>query len=427
MNDMDDLTARDAETYMHHAGSTPCLSGVRKAEGVWLENLSGHRFMDFHGNNVHHLGYGHPKIVAAVKAQLDELPFSPRGFTNEPAVQLAERLTRLWPGGAGRILLTTAGTTVVETAFKLARIATGRLATISFLDSYHGNGFGALSLGWRARDRERIGPMLEGPIHVRPFYRRPSERSPLPTDHESWAQRCLTEIEQAFAADAIAAVIAEPVRSMPHIPPAWFWPRVRELCDKTGALLVFDEIPTGLGKTGRLFVSEHFGVRPDITLLGKSLGGGLLPIAAMIAREDLNVAAKLPIGHFTHEKNPVTSRAAVTTLQVIEEEGLVAHARDLGARALDRLKEICAPYPAIRQVRGLGLLMAVEFADAEDSGRDPNELGEAVSRRALAAGLNVPASEGRGMTLSPPLTVAEDEMSLALDIMAEALAAELAP
>ncbi len=421
-----DLVERDARVFFHQAGSTPCLSAARKAEGVWLEDADGHRFMDFHGNSVHHLGYGHPRLVAAVKAQLDALPFTPRRFTDAPAVELAEKLTSLWPGRPGKVLLATGGSDAVEIALKIARVATGRHKTVSFYESYHGSGFGAVSLGWRARDRARIGPLLAGPMHVRPFYRRSGEAGAAPTDDESWARASLAEIETALGGQEFAALFAEPVRSTPHVPPAWFWPEVRALCDRAGTLLAFDEIPTGLGKTGRMFVSEHFGVAPDITVLGKALGGGLLPIAATVARADLDVAPDLPLGHYTHEKNPVTARAALTTLEIIEQDGLVEHAQHLGARALARLEEIASPYPDVRQVRGLGLLMAVEFGAAEDTGRDPGATAEAIMYRALAKGLSVSATEGRGITLSPPLVTTEDELDAALDIVAEALAQVLA-
>jgi 4-aminobutyrate aminotransferase len=223
------LVERDARVYMRQAGSTPCLSGIRAAKGVWIEDASGRRFMDFHGNSSHHLGYGHPRLIAAVKAQLDSLPFTPRRFTNAPAIELAEHLSDRWPGRPGKVLLATGGSDAIEIALKIARGATGRHKTISFYNSYHGSGFGALSLGWRARDRARIGPLLSDPIHVRPFYRQLGETG-APTDDETWARASLAEIKAVFDSEEIAALFAEPVRSVPHIPPAWFWPEVRALC-----------------------------------------------------------------------------------------------------------------------------------------------------------------------------------------------------
>ena len=158
-----------------------------------------------------------------------------------------------------------------------------------------------------------------------------------------------------------AAFVAEPIRAVPYVPPPGFWRAVREACDRHGTLLVFDEIPTGLGKTGRMFACQHDGVVPDILVLGKALGGGILPIAAVIARPELDVGADYAFGHYTHEKNPVTARAALTTIEIIEEEGLVANAARVGAFALERLREMQQRHPLIGDVRGRGLLIGVEL------------------------------------------------------------------
>jgi 4-aminobutyrate aminotransferase-like enzyme len=148
---------------------------------------------------------------------------------------------------------------------------------------------------------------------------------------------------------------------VPHIPPPGFWRRVRNACDRHGTLLIFDEIPTGLGKTGKMFASQHDGVVPDIMVLGKALGGGILPIAAVIARPELDVGAAYAFGHYTHEKNPVTARAALTTIEIIEDEGLVENAARVGALALERLHQLEARNPAIGDVRGRGLLIGIEL------------------------------------------------------------------
>lgn len=182
------------------------------------------------------------------------------------------------------------------------------------------------------------------------------------------------------------------------MPPHWFWPRVRALCDAHGAKLIFDEIPTGLGKTGKLFVSEHFGVVPDITVLGKALGGVVVPIAAMIGDASLDVASDLPLGHYTREKNPFTCRAALTVLEVIESEGLVERAAELGARSLKRIQEMASAHAAVREARGCGLLMAVEFRD--HPAVPAAEFARSVMVRCLGRGLSVSASEGCAVTLS---------------------------
>jgi 4-aminobutyrate aminotransferase len=415
-----DLLARDSDAYLSQSGSSPCVSALRHAEGLWLEDADGRRIMDFHGNSCHHIGYAHPKLTAALIRQLGGLTFSPRRFTCAPAVELAERLGRAWPGGAARVLLATGGSDAIEIALKLARVATGRRKFLSFYDSYHGSGLGALSVSGRKTDRTpRLGPLLEGAIHVPPYYR----PGPPTADADTIARDCLAAIRYVLEREGdIAALIAEPMKNTPHMPPDWFWPEVRAACDAHSTLLLFDEIPTGLGKTGRLFASEHWAVRPDMTVLGKALGGGIVPIAATIVDARLNVAPEMALGHYTHEKNPFTATAALTTLAIIEEEGLVENARRQGERTLGRLHAIAARQPMIREVRGVGLLLAVALRG--DSRRKPGAIAGSVAYRCLEAGLNITDSEGDTLCMTPPLTIGDAEMDWALDVFEAALTAE---
>ena len=164
-----DLLRRDADAFLHQSLSSPCVSTIARAEGIWIEDTAGRRYMDFHGNSVHHIGYAHPKLVAAIKEQLDTLSFAPRRFTCEPAVELAETLGRLAPGDLGKVLFTTGGSDAIEVALKVARAATGRFKTVSFWDAFHGAGFGAASVGGEATFRSHIaGPMMTGTEHVAP-------------------------------------------------------------------------------------------------------------------------------------------------------------------------------------------------------------------------------------------------------------------
>jgi 4-aminobutyrate aminotransferase len=419
------LLDRDAAAYLRQSGSTPCLSAVRRARGVWIEDWAGRRYMDFHGNTAHHVGYGHPRLIAAIKRQLDELPYAPRRYTDEPAILLAEKLSSIWPGRPGKVLLAPGGSQAVEIALMLARVATGRHKTLSFRHSYHGNGFAALSVGGDLDDAEaaRIGPLVPGALHVPPYYRLPPHADDEPADSERWARESLDAIRQAFQREPdVGCLIAEPVRQTPHVPPPWFWPEARKLCRAAGALLVFDEIPTGLGKSGRMFSCEHSGVVPDATVLGKALGGAVVPVAAVIADAKLDVAPEMSIGHYTHEKNPVLARAALTTIEIIEDEGLVERARTLGERALARLREIARRQPCVREARGLGLLLAVEFRDDPASGRRAGPLARSVLYRALEKGVSASVTEGATLRLSPPLVVSETELDGALDIVEEAIA-----
>jgi 4-aminobutyrate aminotransferase len=213
------------------------------------------------------------------------------------------------------------------------------------------------------------------------------------------------------------------MRAIPYVPPLGFWQHVRRACDAHGALLIFDEIPTGLGKTGKFFASDHDGVIPDMIVLGKSLGGGILPIAAAIVRRDLDVCGDFAIGHYTHEKNPVTARAALTTIGIIEEEGLVARAAELGEHAMGRMRDLMGRSAIVGDVRGRGLLFGVEIVTDTETRAPGNELAEKIYYRCLDAGLSFKISMGCVLTLSPPLVIARADLDRALDIVEEAVLA----
>jgi 4-aminobutyrate aminotransferase len=221
----------------------------------------------------------------------------------------------------------------------------------------------------------------------------------------------------------VAALVAEPTRAVPYVPPPGFWKTVRDICDRHGVLLVFDEIPTGLGKTGQMFACEHDDVAPDILVLGKALGGGILPIAAVVVRPDLDVGGAWAFGHYTHEKNPVTTRAALTTIEIIEDEGLVENAAHVGVRALERMHEMKSRLSSIGDVRGRGLLLGIEMVKSRETKEPDNDSAEAVMYRALDAGVSFKTTMGNVLTLTPPLTITAAEMAQALHILEDAIAA----
>ena len=264
---------------------------------------------------------------------------------------------------------------------------------------------------------------MTGTEHVAPFacYRCPFKHA----GPESCGLACADMVSYVLEKEGdVAAVIAEPMRAIPYLPPPGYWRRVREACDRHGALLIFDEIPTGLGKTGRFFASEHEGVVPDIMVLGKALGGGILPIAAMIARHDLDVAGDFAIGHYTHEKNPVTTRAALTTIEIIREDGLVERASELGAAAMARLRELTTRSPHVGDVRGRGLLLGVEIVEDRATRAQARDRAERIYYRCLENGLNFKVSGGNVLTLSAPLVISRQDLDRALGIVEDAILAE---
>jgi 4-aminobutyrate aminotransferase len=427
------LLTRDSAAFLHQSVSTPCLSAITKAEGIWIEDTAGRRYMDFHGNNVHHVGYAHPQVIVAIKRQLDSLSFAPRRFASERAVELAEALGARFQaltGRDGKVLLTTGGSDAVEVAIKLARICTGRFKTLSFWDSFHGAGFGASSVGGESlfRNSRAVGPLLPGTEHVAPFgcYRCPYGHAVDANGQPDVAAchlACASMVRYVLEREGdVAAVIAEPARAVPFLPPPGYWKAVREACHAHGTLLIFDEIPTGLGKTGRFFAAEHDGAAPDIVVLGKALGGGVLPIAACIARADLDVAGAYALGHYTHEKNPVTCAAALATLEVIEREQLVDNAARVGAYALERLQEMKQRHALIGDVRGRGLLLGLDLVTDRSTKAPANNAAECVLYAALSRGLSFKTTMGNVLTLTPPLITTREQMGRALDILDECLA-----
>ena len=414
------LLEEDARYFLQQSLSTPCLNAMRSCDGIYIEDLQGRRYMDFHGNNVHQVGFANPAVIAAIKEQLDALPFCTRRYTNRVAVDLAKKLSEIAPGNLNKVLLCPGGTIGIGMALKLARIATGRHKTISMWDSFHGASLDAISIGGESVFRQNIGPLLPG-----------TEHAPPPDEY-----RCLYECSSRGGCDLIcaryieymlekegdiAAVIAEPVRSTPYIPRPGYWETIRSACDRHGTLLIFDEIPHALGRTGKMFTCENFDVVPDMLVIGKGLGGGIFPLAALIAREDLDLAGHIALGHYTHEKNPVACAAALATINYVESNGLAAHAAELGSYALNRMKAMMDKHPLIGDVRGLGLLMGMELVKDRTTRERASDEAEAVMYAALDRGLSFKLTMGNILTLTPALTITREEMDRALDIIDDCL------
>ena len=288
---------------------------------------------------------------------------------------------------------------------KLARYATGRHKTISMWDSFHGATLETISIGGESHFREGLGPLLPGTLHV-----------PWPHSLEDAGA-----IEQLLCEHRdIGAVIAEPIRCTTlDAPPAAYWQAVRKLCDRFGALLVFDEIPIALGRTGSWFYCEQLGVLPDMLVIGKGLGGGLFPLAAVMVREEIADVPHRSVGHYTHEKSPLAAAAGLATLEVIEQENLLAAADKLGRRLREQLQLVASSEPMIGEVRGVGLAVAVEMAT---EGAGSGDAAERIMFECLRRGLSFKVSAGRVLTLTPPLTISTDQLDKAVDILKQSIA-----
>ncbi len=412
------LLDEDAAVFLHQSLSTPCLNVLTGCGGVYIEDLQGRRLMDFHGNNVHQVGFANPKVIEAIKSQLDALSFCTRRYTNVPAIRLARKLTSLTPGDLNKVLFAPGGTTAMGMALKLARAATGRFKTISMWDSFHGASLDAISVGGEATFRKDAGPLLPGAEHVPPP---DAYRCPWGCEGRC-SLKCAEYVEYVLDKEGdVAAVVAETVRSTPYVPRPEYWQIVRAACDRHGALLILDEIPHCLGRTGRMFTCEHYDVVPDILVIGKGLGGGVLPLAAMIAREGLDVAGERALGHYTHEKSPVACAAGLAAIEYIEENDLLAHVERLGKLALRRMEVMKARHRLIGDVRGLGLLLGVELVTDHDAKTRAVDEAEDVMYRALEKGLSFKLTMGNIIALTPALTISEAQMDRALDVVDECL------
>jgi 4-aminobutyrate aminotransferase len=410
------LLATDSAHFLHQSLSTPCLNAVAACEGIWLTDVEGRRIMDFHGNNVHQVGYGHPHVIDTVKRQLDSLPFSPRRYTNATAVALAEKLSALAPDPLSKVLFAPGGALAVGMALKLARVATGRYKTLSLWDSFHGASLDAISIGGEALFRRDAGPLLPGAEHAPPC----DPAACVFRCGRACNLRCAEYIEYILEREQdVGAVVIETIRCTDvQVPPPEYYRVIRRACDRHGTLLILDEIPICLGRTGTMFAFEHYDVVPDMVVLGKGLGGGVFPMAALIARGDLDVAGERALGHYTHEKSSVGCAAALATLEVIENERLLQRSRDLGAHALGRLRELQRRHPLVAEIRGVGLLLGIEL---RRDGRPAAREAEQVMYGSLARGLSFKVGQGNVLNLSPPLVIQQRELDDALAIVDAAL------
>jgi len=418
---LDDATQaildEDAELFLHQSLSTPCLNALQGSEGIYLEDTQGRRIMDFHGNSVHQVGHGHPRVIEAIKAQLDVLPFCPRRYTNQVAIDLARRLVELAPGDLDKLLFAPGGTSAIGMALKLARYATGRHKTISMWDSFHGASLDAISIGGEALFRKDVGPLLPGTEHIPP----PTRGRCLFNCEDDEHSGCIEYLDYVLGMQGdVAALIAEPMRwTTVEPPPPGYWKKVRELCDRHGVLLIFDEIPSAIGRTGKMFVCEHFDVVPDMLVIGKGLGGGVFPMAALIVRGELDIVGDRALGHYTHEKSSVGCAAALATLDCLAEERLIEASAELGEYALARLESMRERYPIIHEVRGLGLHLGIEL---RRDGEPASDEADTVLYHSLSQGLSYKVGGGCVLTLCPPMTITREQLDQALDIVEAGIA-----
>ncbi|MBE3886186.1 aspartate aminotransferase family protein [Vibrio parahaemolyticus] len=414
------LLKRDSEVFLHQAMSTPCLDTLEAAEGIYIQDATGKKYMDFHGNNVHQLGYGHPHVIKRVQEQIAKLPFSPRRFTNETAIECAEKLTQICGGELNRVLFAPGGTSAVGMALKLARHITGNYKVVSLWDSFHGASLDAISVGGEACFRQGMGPLMAGVERIPPAV---SYRGAFPVADGSdvhYADYLEYVIEKE---GGVGAFIAEAVRNTDvQVPSKAYWKRIREICDKHNVMLIIDDIPNGMGRSGEWFTYQAYDIEPDMLCIGKGLGGGLVPIAAMVTKDKYNTAEQISMGHYTHEKSPIGCAAALATMESIEQDGLLDKAKADSQFMREKLLEMKAKYPVIGDVRGIGMLWGIELVTDHESKARAYDEAEAVLYQCLNNGVSFKVSQGNVIQLSPPLIITREQLTEALAIFEEAIA-----
>jgi 4-aminobutyrate aminotransferase len=407
------LLKEDSRLFLHQAMSTPCLDVLQTCNGASIENIEGKEYLDFHGNNVHQIGFANPFVIDQIKKQLDELSFCTRRFTNKTAITFADKLTSLLPEELNRVLFAPGGTSVISIALKLARVVTGKHKVVSYWDSFHGASLDAISAGGEAVFRQHMGPMMPGVIRIPP----PMKDGGFFEDEMKYADYLEYVIEKE---GEIGAFMAETVRNTDvQIPSVEYWKRIREICTKHNVLLILDEIPIALGRTGKMFAFENFGIEPDILCLGKGLGGGIIPFAAMVCRDQYNLAKDVSLGHFTHEKSPVGCAAAGAVIDFIENEKVLEKVKEDESWLKNELTVLKEKYPIIGFIRGMGLLWGLELKDPITK-KPANLEAEKIMYHCLQYGLSFKVSQGNVLQLSPALTIKRKELERAIEILEKA-------
>jgi 4-aminobutyrate aminotransferase len=403
---------------------------VSRGQGVMVEDVDGNRYLDFMaGIAVSSTGYGHPKVVAAVKDAADRfLHICGSDFYYEGMAALCERLARLAPGTSKkRVFLTNSGTEATEGAIKLARYATRRTAIIAFRGAFHGRTTGAVSLtSSKARQHAGFGPLLPDVHHIPFAYR---YRCQWCADKPACTRGCLDVLEQDLFArhldpHDVAAIFVEPIQGEGGyvVPPAGWLRDLRAICDKYGILLVADEVQSGVGRTGKMWACDHEGVEPDILLTAKGLGSGM-PIGALIAKESVTKWESGSHGS-TFGGNPVCCAAALATLDLVE-NGLMANAVVMGERLLTGARKLAEKHRCIGDVRGVGLMVGVEFVKDRATREPAPEIVEQLVQGAFRRGLLLLGAGKSTLRLAPPLVVGAEDIDTAL-AMIDARLSEIA-
>jgi 2,2-dialkylglycine decarboxylase (pyruvate) len=406
---------------------------VARAEGAWLETADGRRILDFTSGQIcSTLGHNHPRVASAIREALTSVIHLNSWMLSEPVLALAERLAGLFPAPLGKVILLNTGSEANEVALKLAKMFTGRFEVVGLTRSFHGLLAGIASVNF-SMAHAGYGPLLPCAFALPAPY---AYRCPIRHCDGACDCTCLEagfELVDQQSVGSLCAAVAEPVLSAGGVivPPDGYFRRLRELCDERGMLLVVDEAQTGFGRLGTMFGFEHDGLVPDLVAVSKTLGGGV-PLAATVTSPAIEAdCVDKGFLHVTsHVSDPLPAAAGLAVLDVVEEDGLVERARARGERLLVRLRELQDRHEHVGDVRGRGLLVGVELVVERGTREPADELGAAVTAECLRRGLSMnivrAGSSANCFRIAPPLSVSEDEIDLAVEILDASLTAVLA-
>jgi len=395
-------------------------------KGVEVWDVDGNRFIDMMaGIAVLSTGHSHPKVVKAVQNAAEKFLHISSDFYHDGWIQLSEKLDEIAPFEENaKTFLTNSGTEAVETAIKLAKYHTKRSNFIGFTGAFHGRTMGSVAFtASKPKYHSGFYPLMPGVTHVPfPYEYRPVLERKTGEDYGETVVRYMEEevFGHNVPGDEVAAIMVEPIQGEGGyvVPPAGFFPALRKLCDKYGILLIADEVQSGMGRTGKWWAIEHFGVEPDIITSAKGIASGL-PLGACIARESVMTWPKGAHGN-TYGGNPISCAASLATIDLLEESYL-ANAAEVGQYALDALEEIQARHPSIGDVRGKGLMIGVEFVKDKTTKEPNEEIRNLIEDTGFEHGLLLLGCGKSTIRLAPPLCITKSEMDEALEIFEETI------
>jgi 4-aminobutyrate aminotransferase len=395
--------------------------------GVEVWDVDGNRFLDFSaGIAVVSTGHSHPKVVKAIQEQAEKFIHISSDFYHQKWIELAEKINEIAPFEEDAVsFMTNSGTESIEAAIKLARYTTKRTEFIGFLGGFHGRTMGAVTFtASKASYHRGFFPLMNGVVHV-PF---PDPYRPILASRpgEDYGETVVRYIEEEILgrilpADAVAGILVEPIQGEGGyiVPTPGFFPALRRLCDRHGILLIADEVQSGVGRTGKWWAIEHFGVEPDIFCVAKGIASGM-PLGLMVARKSIVTWPKGSHGN-TYGGNPLSCAAALATLEVIENE-LLENASRAGTFAMEKLRAMQERHPTIGEVRGIGLMIGIEFVYDRQTKQHADDLRDRIVDLAFEKGLLTLGAGRNVIRISPPLSVSTAELEEGLTILEQAIA-----